>query len=284
MAFGVNSSAGFNNSVAFGTGAITSMANQMMFGTSVTIYTLPGLGGAGGVGTANQSGNLYYVTTDEDGNLGTEATGGSAKTSNPGTAKTAGVSSSPVSNSQPPIDDEALDTSLTDLNDQVLADGPQVTGVSDQNIGTNIRTAPANPARPVSRNSVAMQSVSSFNANAISVNSDSIDVNSKAIQSNKVLIDQAFTKIDSNTAAIEKSLESLKDVESGLAAVAALPDMYLSPDAKWSAAGGAAVFGDEVGFGATLAIRGNTNWSFGGSAAMGGDQATGKVQVRYEGF
>ena len=109
-------------------------------------------------------------------------------------------------------------------------------------------------------------------------------MNTQAIQANRVLIDQAFTQIDSNTAAIERSFNRIEDVEQGLAAVAALPDMYLSPNAKWSAAGGAAVFGDEFGFGATLAIRGNENWSFGGSAAMGGSQATGKVQVRYEGF
>ena len=60
--------------------------------------------------------------------------------------------------------------------------------------------------------------------------------------------------------------------------------MYLSPGAKWSAAGGVGVFGDEVGFGGTLAIRGNDNWAFGASAAFGGDEATGKFQVRYEGF
>ena len=44
------------------------------------------------------------------------------------------------------------------------------------------------------------------------------------------------------------------------------------------------MIGDEVGFGATLAIRGNKNWAFGGSTAFGGEQVTGKVQVRYEGF
>ena len=68
------------------------------------------------------------------------------------------------------------------------------------------------------------------------------------------------------------------------AAVAALPDMFLPANAKWSAAGGFATFGDEVGFGATLAIRGNENWSFGGSAALGGSEATTKVQVHYAGF
>ena len=60
--------------------------------------------------------------------------------------------------------------------------------------------------------------------------------------------------------------------------------MYLSPGAKWSASGGTAVYDGDFGFGATLAVRGNKNWAFGASAATGGSQVTGKVQVRYEGF
>ena len=70
-------------------------------------------------------------------------------------------------------------------------------------------------------------------------------------------------------------------MEQGLAAVAALPDMFLARDESFAASGGAAVFGDELGFGATLAIRGNDRWSFGASAAIGGDEATGKIQVRW---
>ena len=220
------------------------------------------------------------MTTDEDGNLGTTGSAPSAgKTSSAGTSKS--VSSAPVSNSQPRIEEPALDTSVASLTDQSVSGGSQVTGVSDQNIGTNITATPTNVASPVARNQTAAFSATSFNASAISVNSGAIDVNSKAIQSNKVLIDQAFSKIDGNTAAIEKSLESLKDVEQGLAAVAALPDMFLARDESIAASGGAAVFGDEFGFGGTIAIRGNKNWSFGASAAVGGDEAAGKVQVRW---
>jgi len=60
--------------------------------------------------------------------------------------------------------------------------------------------------------------------------------------------------------------------------------MYLSPNAKWSASGGVGFYGGDTGVGATLAIRGNENWAFGGSIATGGGQSTGRVQVRYEGF
>ncbi|MGJ8564892.1 MAG: hypothetical protein ACSHXY_15470, partial [Alphaproteobacteria bacterium] len=62
------------------------------------------------------------------------------------------------------------------------------------------------------------------------------------------------------------------------------PDMYLNSDEKWSAAGGISAYGGEVGVGGTIAVRGNKNWSFGASAGFGGDQTTGKVQVRYGGF
>jgi len=295
LALGRDSNAGHNNSAAIGFGATTTLANQMVFGTTNVTYVLPGLTSA--ASNNRQSGDLYFVTTDEDGNLGTQPVdgGGSSKSSNPsGTTKSASTSStsssssssSPVSTGGAVIEEAGLDTSLTqtsNLSFDPFSGGDTATDVSGETIGSNLRIGTAPTSTPVQNNTAAVQSVS-LNSSAISVNSQAIDVNSDAIQSNKVLINTAFNKIDNNTAAISKSLESIEDVEQGLAAVAALPDMYLSPNAKWSAAGGAAVFGDEVGFGATLAIRGNDNWTFGGSAAIGGDNATGKVQVRYEGF
>ena len=60
--------------------------------------------------------------------------------------------------------------------------------------------------------------------------------------------------------------------------------MYLSPDAKWAASGGVGFYGDDVGVGATLAIRASNNIAFGASVASAGEKATGKLQVRYEGF
>ena len=125
-----------------------------------------------------------------------------------------------------------------------------------------------------------MQAVG-LNSQAISVNSEAIDVNTRAIAANRVLIDQAFAGIGENATAIQANLSSISDIEEGLAAVAALPDMFLARDESFAASGGAAVIGDEVGFGGTLAIRGNERWSFGASAAFGGDEAAGKVQVRW---
>ena len=106
-------------------------------------------------------------------------------------------------------------------------------------------------------------------------------MNTRAIAANRVLIDQAFAGIGENATAIQANLSAISDVEEGLAAVAALPDMFLGDSDAWAASGGAAVFGDEFGFGGTLAIRASDNWSVGASGAIGGNQATGKVQFRY---
>ena len=122
------------------------------------------------------------------------------------------------------------------------------------------------------------------NSQNIAVNAAAIDVNRGNIAGNSSPIDQAFTQIDANSDRILQNIEEISELSEGLAAVAALPDMYLSPGAKWATSGGAAVYGGDVGFGATIAIRGNDNWAFGASGAIGGDQATGKVQIRYEGF
>ena len=90
--------------------------------------------------------------------------------------------------------------------------------------------------------------------------------------------------IEQNFALGQSNQDAIADLSEGLAAVASLPDMYLSPDAKWSVAGGAGFFGGNTGFGGTIAIRGNKNWAVGGSFATSSGASAGKVQVRYEGF
>lgn len=109
-------------------------------------------------------------------------------------------------------------------------------------------------------------------------------MNRQDIQRNSIKIDQAFSQISANSDAITSNALSISDLEEGLAAVAAMPDMYLNPDEAWSTAGGISTVGGEVGFGATLAVRGNDNWSVGASVGMGGDEATGRIQFRYAGL
>jgi hypothetical protein len=132
---------------------------------------------------------------------------------------------------------------------------------------------------------IAAQSVRNSNQDAaIALNASTglenaglILANTKALADTNDLVRRNFRLIGENTQSITK-------LEGGLASVAALPDMYISPNAKWSAAGGLGFYGDEVGVGATLAIRGNDNWAFGASIAKGGDAVSGKLQARYEGF
>ncbi|MCF6221721.1 MAG: hypothetical protein L3J65_11465, partial [Robiginitomaculum sp.] len=108
--------------------------------------------------------------------------------------------------------------------------------------------------------------------------------NSNRIASNVALINTNTGLIASNTDMILSNTAEIKNLTKGLAGVAALPDMYLSPNAKWSASGGLGFFGDQIGLGATIAVRGNKNWAFGASIAGAEDTVTGKLQFRYEDF
>ena len=70
VALGDEAESTHTNSVAIGFGASTAFADQIVLGTNITIYTLPGLGvGGASRGTANQSGDIQFVTTDDQGNL-----------------------------------------------------------------------------------------------------------------------------------------------------------------------------------------------------------------------
>ena len=71
-------------------------------------------------------------------------------------------------------------------------------------------------------------------------------MNTRTIAANRVLIDQTFAGIGENATAIQASLSAISDVEEGLAAVAALPDMFLARDESFAASGGAVVIGDET--------------------------------------
>ena len=122
------------------------------------------------------------------------------------------------------------------------------------------------------------------NAQNVAVTSQRATIKSQRIASNAERIDLAMGSIASNTDSILRNTEEISELSSGLAFVAALPDMYLSPNARWSAAGGVGMYGDDVGVGATLAIRAGRNFAIGADVASAGEKATGKLQVRYKGF
>jgi hypothetical protein len=67
-AVGDHTDAQYAGSAAFGANAVTTRANQQVFGTATNSYTLPGLGTAS---TAAQTGPVSIVTADQSGTLGT---------------------------------------------------------------------------------------------------------------------------------------------------------------------------------------------------------------------
>jgi hypothetical protein len=133
---------------------------------------------------------------------------------------------------------------------------------------------------PASAQNLNLQDAAS-NLLLIEQNTANISANRADIDRNSTRIDEAFVQISANADGILTNAVKLDDLEQGLAAVAALPDMYLARGESMSASGGLGVYGDKVGFGGTIAIRGNDEWTFGASVGLGGDEATGKVQVRW---
>ena len=138
-------------------------------------------------------------------------------------------------------------TSVSSLDESTpLTEGAQPTGVLPDTIGTNIGVAPTNTPQAIPANSFASLQSVGLNSQAIAINSEAIDVNTRTIAANRVLIDQTFAGIGENATAIQASLSAISDVEEGLAAVAALPDMFLARDESFAASGGAVVIGDET--------------------------------------
>ena len=255
------------NSVAIGFGATTTMMNQMMFGTATMTYVMPGI-----VSTASknqQVGAVYYVTSDASGNL--------AVTDDP---------VPPSDNSNTPSGDASVSTQ-SDPGKTTAANIDAAETITDpvdtDLIGSNLNYGGTPAARSIPGTRQSGRTLSSENLSTSAVNAQAIEINRQEISKNSIKIDQAFARIATNSDAIAANTLQITDLQEGLAAVAALPDMYLNPDEKWAAGGSVAVFGEEIGVGATLTVRGNDNWSFGASAGMGGDEATGKIQIRYAG-
>lgn len=294
VAIGVNSRAMFSGSTAIGTGAMTTMADQMMFGTSNITYVMPGLTSGSSLA---QQGELHgIVTVDVNGSLASDGGALEGRVAALENEALSGVERVETTTSRSEADTN--DTASGSAVESTVKTGNQTSEegldaeVSSDVIGTNLTTAPTETATATSIPSfqssplghAANDPLIAANSTAITANAAAIDVNKTAIAVNTARLDTAFSNISANSAAITGNTQEIKKLSQGLAAVAALPDMYLNSAEKWSAAGGVSVYGGDVGFGGTLAIRGNKNWSFGASAGFGGDQATGKVQVRYGGF
>lgn len=256
IAIGKNANASFANSIAIGTGATATRTNQLMLGSATSTYTLAGVTSAASRG--QQGAVVGLLTTDTNGNLASD--GG------------------------------AIQASIVDHE-------VRITGLEgDLNTTTQLATTNANDIANISGSGGTLQTAENTtniatNAQNLATTSQLATTNSQRIASNATSITENAQRLDlamgsilSNTDSIMRNTEEISELSSGLAAVSALPDMYLSPHAKWSAAGGVGMYGDDVGIGATLAVRAGRNFAIGASVASAGDKATGKLQVRYEGF
>jgi len=320
IAIGNGASSTFANSVAIGDGASATRTNQVMLGSVSSTYTLAGItsaasrgqqGAVVGVLTADANGNLasdggalHASVADHEvritglehsideslgdtaggmpggttggGSTGGGSTGGGISPRFPGPEQEAATfnSNTPVVEARSVVEPEPNSLYGSNLT---VASQENTTHSGDIAVNTaNIATNAGNIA--TNAQNIALTS------GRVTVNSERIAANAANITQNAQNIQLAFDSIEDNSQAILRNTEEITELTSGLAAVTALPDMYLSPDAKWAASGGVGFYGDDVGVGATLAIRASNNIALGASVASAGDKATGKLQVRYEGF
>ncbi|WP_051279173.1 hypothetical protein [Hellea balneolensis] len=298
IAIGNGASATFANSVAIGNDATATRTNQVILGSATSTYTLAGVTSAASRG--QQGAVVGILTTDASGNIASD--GGALQAS--------------VADHEVRITglEGGVSQEMRSFADDTVTFADHSTAQASANYTTVKTASPVQPARSVAEAAPAELYGSNLevttqqgaanssniatnagniatNAQNVAVTSQRVSVNSQRIASNATSISQNAQRIElamgsilDNSQAIVRNSEEIAELSSGLAAVTALPDMYLSPDAKWSAAGGVGMYGDDVGIGATLAIRASRNFAIGASVASGGDTATGKLQVRYEGF
>ena len=149
-----------NDAFAFGNGVTADLAGLVALGSVVNSFRLPGI--ASDLSRSRQSGDVFFVTSDADGNLATTTTPVSGKTS-----ASKSVADTPVVTNTAAVDtaaetDQSSRLTLEESNASGLsgpAAGP-LTGVSDDAIfGSNL-TAEAQPvATPIAATGAAAEDV-----------------------------------------------------------------------------------------------------------------------------
>ena len=161
IALGRDASATANDSFAFGNGVTADLAGLVALGSVVNSFRLPGI--ASDLSRSRQSGDVFFVTSDADGNLATTTTPVSGKTS-----ASKSVADTPVVTNTAAVDtaaetDQPSQLNALDERDASGLSGPTagpLTGVSDDAIfGSNL-TAEAQPvATPIAATGAAAEDV-----------------------------------------------------------------------------------------------------------------------------
>ncbi len=127
-----------------------------------------------------------------------------------------------------------------------------------------------------------------LNTQLITQNSADIQINRSAITQsaieildNRQRVESLSVKLDQMGAVQAANTKAIKDLNGGLAAVVALPNVTLGKDENFALSGGFSLYGEKVGFGGAIAIRANENWSIGLTVGHGGNKTTGAVRFRF---
>ena len=156
------------------------------------------------------------------------------------------------------------------------------TNIGDVNDITNLDVPAAEGVQSVSEPRTV---VGGINRNTELIEASALDIltNSNAIAQNSLAIQQNLDLIVTNRAAISETRE-------GIAAIAAIPDLYLTRDETWTAAGGLSLYDDgfggtETGFGGGVQIRSSKEdpWSVGIAGALTPNTVSVRLQARIGG-
>lgn len=119
------------------------------------------------------------------------------------------------------------------------------------------------------------------NTSAIAFNATQIQRNAAGIATNVNQIAQMGQQLQDLDLLLQSNSEKINQLNNGLAALAAMPDLSLSADENFAFSGRLSVYAGDLGFGLGMSLRADENWSLGLTAGHGGDQTTGAVQFRF---
>lgn len=126
------------------------------------------------------------------------------------------------------------------------------------------------------------------NTQGIALNTAQIGTNTAGIASNLSAIQNNLSLINFNTNAIGINTAAISEIREGNAAIASIPDLYLTADETWTIAGGVSLYddgfgGSETGFGGGFQVRSSNKdkWSIGVAAGLTPNTQVVRVQGRF---
>ena len=176
----------------------------------------------------------------------------------------------------------AMNNATSAIDSNLLVGPPRTNGVAF--------TSTNNVARPLTAAVSGPTIVDGINLNTqlITQNSADIQINRSAITQsaieildNRQRVESLSAKLDQMGAVLAANTKAIKDLNGGLAAVVALPNVTLGKDENFALSGGFSLYGEEIGFGGAIAIRASENWSIGLTVGHGGSKTTGAVRFRF---